>query len=136
MKGILKGVAISIASIALLLASNCDKGEEQATSSEEVAMTDTASNDEVQKGSELYEQNGCAGCHGDNGKGDGPAGQALTPKPRNFHDTSAYKQGANFEDIVKTIETGIPGTAMVAYPHIPRSDRQLIARYIVSLQNK
>jgi mono/diheme cytochrome c family protein len=135
MKGILKGIIISLASLALILAVNCDKGAEKETSSQETAMEGTSSKDEVQKGKELYEQNGCAGCHGEAGKGDGPAGQALNPKPRNFHDTSAYKQGTNFEDIVKTIETGIPGTAMVAYPHIPQSDRQLIAKFIVSLQN-
>src|SRR6185295_9190126 len=30
----------------------------------------------------------CSGCHGPNGQGDGPAGVALTPKPRNFTDAA------------------------------------------------
>lgn len=28
----------------------------------------------------------CATCHGPEGRGDGPAGAALDPRPRNFHD--------------------------------------------------
>jgi len=28
----------------------------------------------------------CATCHGPQGRGDGPAGAALNPKPRNYHD--------------------------------------------------
>ena len=30
----------------------------------------------------------CAACHGEKGKGDGPAAAALTPKPRNYTDTA------------------------------------------------
>ncbi|MCZ7582047.1 MAG: c-type cytochrome [Deltaproteobacteria bacterium] len=37
------------------------------------------------KGKAVYLQY-CAACHGESGKGDGPAGAALNPKPRNFND--------------------------------------------------
>ena len=35
------------------------------------------------KGKILFETN-CASCHGTSGKGDGPVGAALDPKPRDF----------------------------------------------------
>ncbi len=35
------------------------------------------------KGKAIFTAN-CASCHGDSGKGDGPVGAALTPKPRDF----------------------------------------------------
>ncbi len=131
-----RNILATSAIFALILAVNCGKGgsDEGAKTEPEVASTTSNNGEEVTKGRELYEQNGCIGCHGEKGMGDGPAGQALNPKPRNFHETDSYKQGSGFENIVKTIETGIPGTAMVAYPHIPLGDRELIARYIVSLQ--
>ena len=34
-------------------------------------------------GKAIYTTN-CASCHGDSGKGDGPVGVALTPRPRDF----------------------------------------------------
>lgn len=115
---------------------SCDQGK-TSKSEPEMKTEQTASvggGDDAHKGKDLYQQNGCAGCHGEDGTGDGPAGQALNPKPRNFTKTGDYKQGTGIDDIAHTIETGISGTAMVAYPHIPEGDRKLIASFIVSLQ--
>ena len=38
----------------------------------------------IAKGKELFVST-CSSCHGQDGKGNGPAGGALNPKPRNFH---------------------------------------------------
>jgi mono/diheme cytochrome c family protein len=43
--------------------------------------------DAVSAGQALYTTN-CATCHGDQGKGDGPAGASLDPKPANLQATS------------------------------------------------
>ena len=86
------------------------------------------------KGQKLYINNTCATCHGNDGKGDGPAGAALNPKPRNFRDVTAYKQGSKVEDIVETIKTGVPGTNMASFKHIAEGDRLLIAKYVIYLQ--
>lgn len=126
-----------IAVLALLFAVGCkEKKVDEQEPAVESQSVGTSMDDDVKKGRDLFLSNGCVGCHGDSGHGDGPAGQALTPKPRNFHDKSAYKQGTSVDNIAKTIETGIPETAMVAYPHIPESDRRLIAHYIVFLQSQ
>lgn len=49
------------------------------------------------EGKKLYTMY-CATCHGDKGKGDGPAGIALTPKPGNFstQKVQAQTDGAIF----------------------------------------
>lgn len=91
---------------------------------------------EVTKGQELFAQNGCAGCHGENGLGDGPAGAALNPKPRDFTKTAEYKQGTSVEEIAATIEKGIPGSPMVGYAQISKEDRTSIAKYIVHVQKQ
>src|SRR5262249_6296321 len=40
----------------------------------------------------------CSGCHGDDGRGDGPAAAALVPPPRNFRD-AAFWAGRAAEQI-------------------------------------
>jgi len=108
-----------------------EKSEPKESAASENAPVD---GDDVAKGKDLYIQNGCAGCHGESGLGDGVGGQALNPKPRILAAAASYKQGSDLNSIATTIGTGIPGTAMVAYPHIPESDRKLIASFIKSLQ--
>jgi len=53
----------------------------------------------------------CELCHGATGMGDGVGGQALNPKPRNFHD-KAYMSTLTDDQIFNTIMNGKAGTAM------------------------
>ncbi|MEK7433387.1 MAG: c-type cytochrome [Cyanobacteriota bacterium] len=64
----------------------------------------------VAEGKPVYEAN-CAGCHGVAGDGAGPAAAALTPKPRNFV-KGDYKYGGDDAGLLKTIQIGVPGSAM------------------------
>lgn len=75
----------------------------------------------------------CAPCHGEKGVGDGPGAAALNPKPRNFA-KEAFKQGETPEQIFKTLSTGIPNTAMVAFAHVPEADRWALAFHVLSLK--
>jgi cytochrome c553 len=47
----------------------------------------------------------CAVCHGAEGRGDGPAGAALTPKPRNFTDGAAMAKLSDAH-LIKVISQG------------------------------
>jgi mono/diheme cytochrome c family protein len=47
----------------------------------------------------------CATCHGAEGGGDGVAGAALTPKPRNFHD-AAWQASVDDARIIKVMKEG------------------------------
>lgn len=47
----------------------------------------------------------CASCHGEQGKGDGPAGAALTPHPRNFTDAN-WQTTSSDDRIASVIKNG------------------------------
>lgn len=78
----------------------------------------------------LY-QNNCQSCHGDTGKGDGPAGQALNPKPRNFHDENAeWTKSTSPLAIYNVLLNGIEGTSMAAYPDMSAEERWALVHYV------
>lgn len=58
----------------------------------------------------------CTPCHGQQGKGDGPAGTALNPKPRNLTDAK-YVSTLTDDHIFKTIGEG--GAAVGKSPAMP-----------------
>ena len=63
----------------------------------------------------------CAGCHGETGAGDGPAADAMLPRPRNFTGavykirTTASGQLPTDADLMRAIDEGLPGSAMPAW---------------------
>jgi len=56
----------------------------------------------------------CSPCHGNDGHGDGPAAQTITPKPRNFHDAAFWK-ATTPEQIRKVVHEGKPQTLMAGF---------------------
>lgn len=86
----------------------------------------------VDKGKELY-QNNCASCHGNSGLGDGAAGVALNPKPRDLSSTDGWTNGREFPQLYKTLEEGILQNGMAAYEYLPPIDRIAIIQYIRTL---
>jgi mono/diheme cytochrome c family protein len=68
-----------------------------------------------QKGNDLFHQN-CAACHGDSGKGDGPAAAGLNPKPRDLSD-KAYMSSIDDKKIVEIVQKG--GAAVGKSPLMP-----------------
>jgi mono/diheme cytochrome c family protein len=84
------------------------------------------------RGKALYAQT-CATCHGADGKGDGPGGTGLTPKPRNFAEKATWKNGTRLEDIYRTLEEGVKGSSMVSYNYLSKKDRMALAHVVQSL---
>ena len=76
----------------------------------------------------------CAMCHGNEGKGDGPAGAALNPKPRNFVE-GKWTQGEGIIAHYKVLQHGIPGSSMAAFAHFKPADRWAVLHYIESITN-
>jgi len=87
----------------------------------------------VQKGKASFEVN-CASCHGPAGAGDGAAAAALDPKPRNLA-TAPLKGGAKPAQIFDTLGKGIPGTAMIAFTHLPEVERWALAYHVAGLRD-
>jgi mono/diheme cytochrome c family protein len=84
------------------------------------------------RGDVLFKQN-CTTCHGDTGRGDGPAVNTLNPKPRNFAQSEKWTRGYRVTDIFTTLTTGVKGTGMAAFDFIVPADRMALAHYVRSL---
>lgn len=86
----------------------------------------------IRTGEALYSQN-CAPCHGVQGKGDGPAGMALNPRPGDLTVHAApgiHTDGQLFE----WISGGFPGSAMPAFEELlTEEERWHLVNYIRSL---
>lgn len=87
--------------------------------------------DLIEKGKALF-QTACSSCHGENGQGDGPTALTLNPKPRNFHALTGWKNGSKISQIYKSLEEGIPGSAMASFSYLPPLDRFELIHYVRS----
>ncbi|MEN9563792.1 MAG: hypothetical protein RIR73_2036 [Chloroflexota bacterium] len=67
--------------------------------------------DAATAGAEVFATN-CASCHGEKGYGDGPAGAALDPAPKNLVEVAAQ---AGDDYLYWRVNTGKEGTAMIAW---------------------
>jgi DMSO reductase family type II enzyme heme b subunit len=87
-----------------------------------VAIQDTSA------GKQVYAK-WCAGCHGDNGAGDGVAAKRMIPPPRDFTAglyqirSTASGELPTDADLLRSIDEGLPGTAMPGWK-TRLSDRQ------------
>ena len=83
------------------------------------------------RGRDLFKAN-CASCHGENGLGDGPAGQLLNPRPRNFHQAAGWTNGAKVSEIYKTLQEGIIKNGMASYSYLVPADRFALIHFVRS----
>jgi len=104
--------------IAALLASSAFAGDAPKMKMESVRATPVAADPAA--GKKLY-QRWCTQCHGDEGKGDGPAAEFVYPRPRDFT-LALFKvrstpsgQLPTDHDLFKVISEGLPGTSMPAW---------------------
>lgn len=113
-----------------------------------VLLTACSQAPSVAEGRVLYQENGCASCHGISGRGDGLAAAALISKPTDLHNPALFKRGAGESAIARTLaegvlgaEAGIPVLAashhelvMPKFDHLTERERRSIARYVISMQ--
>lgn len=79
----------------------------------------------------------CAGCHGVDGRGDGPTAGRMLPRPRDFTlgqyqiRTTPSGEMPTDEDLLHVIDEGMPGTTMPGWRReLSRQDRQHLVAYI------
>ncbi|MEK6544338.1 MAG: cytochrome c [Elusimicrobiota bacterium] len=83
-------------------------------------------------GAQLYKRD-CAACHGAQGKGDGPSAASLKPAPRDFTHPDGWKNGHSITQILKTLTSGFPGTAMASYDSMSPKNKMALIHHVRSL---
>lgn len=87
---------------------------------------------DLRHGETLFAQY-CAGCHGQQGKGDGTLAKGMDPAPRNFHDELRMRQRSLY-GLYNTITLGVQGTPMRAFRELSEADRWALAFYAADLR--
>ena len=82
------------------------------------------------KGAALYQAD-CSMCHGAALDGKGPVGAALQPPPSNFKAPKFWEEH-DPKAVEAAIKNGSPGTAMMAFAHLPDEDVDAIVAYLVA----
>lgn len=93
------------------------------------AFSLSMSDDQLQRGQELYVQN-CVDCHGENGQGDGRKTGELSASPVDFTDQS-FMGMMSEADLFETITNG--EEEMHAFGDLPVDDRWALTAYLRSL---
>lgn len=86
------------------------------------------------RGQELFARH-CTVCHGQDGKGDGPAAAAMDPRPANFLDlehSAIYGPGEKYW----LIGNGSGDTGMPGFDKLGPAERWDLVNFILSLQEK
>jgi DMSO reductase family type II enzyme heme b subunit len=96
---------------------------------------------DVEAGKLVYASK-CAQCHGDDGKGMGPAADRVFPKPRDFT-RGVYKIRSTpsgtvptDDDLLRSVTNGLPGTSMPDWGVLPERDRRQVVQYIKTFSDK
>jgi mono/diheme cytochrome c family protein len=96
----------------------------------------------IEKGKKLYQEIGCARCHGTDLKGDGPISAELFDVwdhrvfVYDLTDPNVIKFGFDKKDLFLILTTGIDGTPMKSYNYLGDEERWDLASYIESKVRK
>lgn len=71
----------------------------------------------------------CASCHGESGRGDGPAARDHDPPPIDFHDAERARRRSLY-GLYNTITLGVAGTGMAGFSALSEDDRWALAFYV------
>lgn len=95
----------------------------------------------LQKGEASYKTN-CVVCHGDKGDGNGIAGAAMNPKPRNFakdlfkgKDGTGKNKNPSAQQVFESITSGVKNTSMAPFGHLSEDERWGLAYYVLKIRN-
>jgi len=131
-RGMLALVALTSLGIAIACSSEGDSRAPASTDATASATTVTPAI--IERGRGIYKVN-CVACHGETGKGDGPAAGALKPPPRD-HTDYAYMSTLTDKQVADVIKMGgaIKGRPLMpSHPQIGAADMAALVAYIRTL---
>lgn len=85
----------------------------------------------IEEGKSLFQENSCALCHGDDGRGNGPLASGLQNKPRDFRDYEEMKSMPTIR-MEQAIHDGLDGTAMPSFSQFSESQTVALTNYLRS----
>lgn len=142
MRLLARALVVALVSLAACGGEGADDADEDALTSADTAgmdaadgAADTASGDDGASvsGQAVYSAN-CATCHGEAGRGDGPAAIGLEPPPAALTDSVWVTGDGSLPAIINIIENGSPGTAMIGWKGtLSDGEIQAVAQYVQSL---
>jgi DMSO reductase family type II enzyme heme b subunit len=103
-----------------------------------IIFSGAARSEDPEQGEKLYKQH-CMVCHGEEGKGDGPAARYLFPKPRVLTDglfkvrSTPSGEPPTDDDILYTIKNGMPGSSMPSLSELSEVEIEAIVEYVKEL---
>jgi len=116
----MKKILFSVVILVALALAACGGGGAEAVATlapvpaDFAGKTNPLGSDAATAGAEVFKTN-CESCHGPQGHGDGPAGAALDPKPKNL---AELQKTAGDDYLFWRINTGKEGTSMVPWKGI------------------
>jgi len=98
--------------------------------------------EDIEAGKKIYQKR-CIYCHGDEGKGNGPAAEFFSPRPRDFT-SSLYKYRSTPTgnmptdgDLFKTVSHGLPGTGMPSWDDVLKEKERIqVIQYIKTFSRR
>ena len=130
-------VALTSLGIAIGCSSEEDSGAASSGAAKSAgarASTNTVTPAMIERGRATYKVN-CVGCHGDIGKGDGPAAAAMKPPPRD-HTDYVYMSTLTDKQLADVIKMGgaIKGKPLMpSHPQIVGADMDALVAYVRTL---
>ena len=98
-----------------------------------------SSAESIARGREVFVENQCTDCHGDQGRGDGKSAPTLEDqwgyhiRPADLTKRWTFRNGGSREDIYRTFSTGLDGSPMPSYEIDPPEDKWHLVNYVYSL---
>lgn len=120
----MKKVFFGVLALSAILLAACGGGSNEPITLDPVpaefaGATNPLGADAASAGADVFKTN-CESCHGPQGHGDGPAGAALDPAPKNLPEVAAL---AGDDYLFWRVSTGKEGTSMVAWKGVLTDDQ-------------
>ena len=132
----LRFATFTLACLALAFALACSSEEGDSSESRGAGAKTAAaavSPEVLAKGAALYKKN-CVACHGETGKGDGPAAGVLKPPPRD-HTDRAYMSTLTDDEIAKTIKFGGAAKGKPLMPSHPQFKEEELGALVAHVRS-
>jgi cytochrome c oxidase cbb3-type subunit 2 len=136
--GALSALAATVVGASFFLFRGAAPAQETTSAAPSLTAADWPLSPAEARGRVVYE-NYCVGCHGDEGRGDGPASRFLDPVPRDFQAgkfkfrSTPFGQPPFASDLMRTVTCGLPGSSMPGFPLVPEIERKDVVSYVLHL---